>query len=91
MSPAEDRCPVCGASPTARSGRPLLFVGMPDIGSLDYEDPIACVATFTVEFPVSLDDYVDGETSGKTTWTTVTDEEALREWAERNFDLFEIR
>ena len=65
----------------------LLFVGMPDIGSLDYKDPVSCVVAFVVDFPLRLDDYVDG----KAVWTTVDDEEGLRKWARRNCEHFEIR
>ena len=45
------------------------------------------MVAFVVDFPLGLDDYVDG----KIVLTTVDEEGGLRGWAGRNCEHFEIR
>lgn len=66
-----------------------LFVGMPSVSGLDYEDPVACVAVFTFGYPTWVFD--DGPDVARPEELFIEDEAALKEWAGRNFEHYEIR
>lgn len=66
-----------------------LFVGMPSVSGLDYEDPVSCVAAFAFSYPTWVID--DGPDVALPESVFIEDEAALREWAERNFDHYEVR
>lgn len=65
-----------------------LFVGMDSVSELDGSEPLACVATFLVRYPMDLDVYVGG---GEFEIKRVSNDHDLYRWAEAEFDHYEIR
>lgn len=76
------------ASPEATDEALRLFVGMDSVSELDRKEPLACVATFVVRYPLDLDVYLGG---GEFEIRRVGNDEELCRWAESEFDHYEIR
>ena len=76
------------ASTEAADGPLRLFVGMDSVSELDRKEPLACVATFLVRYPLALDTYLGEDGFGI---THAHDDHELCRWAEAEFDHYEIR
>lgn len=76
------------ASAEEADGLLRLFVGMDSISELERKEPLACVATFLVRYPMELDVYVGG---GEFEIRRVSNDHDLCRWAEGEFDHYEIR
>lgn len=76
------------ASPEATDEALRLFVGMDSVSELDRKEPLACVATFIVRYPLDLDVYLGG---GEFEIRRVGNDHDLRRWAESEFGHYEIR
>ena len=76
------------ASMEATDGPVRLFVGMDSVSKLDGSEPLACVATFVVRYPLALDTYLGEDGFGI---THAHNDYELCRWAEAEFDQYEIR
>lgn len=75
-------------SPEATDGPLRIFVGMDSVSELERKEPLACVATFVVRYPLDLDVYVG---AGEFEIRRVGNDHELCRWAESEFDHYEIR